>query len=126
MLRVDLNIRCSNRCAKPERPIGSSTEPTSYQTWTETFAVFGSGIAKTRSPFGKVRIVYCSGATLSALELVPAGVEDVAHAASANMAARNITKRGMETPWLCSVLAVRRTRKSSAEPTNASLTHART
>ena len=34
-MRVALNIRCSNMCAKPERPAGSSFEPTSYQTCTD-------------------------------------------------------------------------------------------
>jgi len=39
---VALNIRCSNRWAKPERPAGSSLDPTLYQTWTVTFEVSAS------------------------------------------------------------------------------------
>ena len=31
---VPLNIKCSNRCAKPVLPFGSSFDPTLYQTVT--------------------------------------------------------------------------------------------
>ena len=63
MLRVALNMRCSNRCANPERPAGSSFEPTSYHTCTDTFAVPASCMAKTRRPLGSVRCVNFSGST---------------------------------------------------------------
>src|SRR6185369_4103807 len=61
MLAVALNIRCSNRCAKPERPAGSFFEPTSYQTATDTLAVLESGSAYTRRPLASVRICGCRG-----------------------------------------------------------------
>jgi hypothetical protein len=55
MLRVALNSMCSNRCANPERPCGSSLDPTWYQTCTVTFGVALSTDQNTFSPLASVR-----------------------------------------------------------------------
>ena len=54
---VLFKMTLSNRWAKPERPFGSSFEPTSYQTCTETLAVDGSRSAYTFRPLARVREV---------------------------------------------------------------------
>jgi hypothetical protein len=52
---VALNIRCSKRWAKPERPWGSSLEPTPYQTWIVTLGVVLSMALSTCRPLARVR-----------------------------------------------------------------------
>ena len=66
MLRVALNIMCSNRWAKPERPAGSSLEPTPYQTCTVTFDVERSSAVTTFSPLARVRVSNFSGGMATA------------------------------------------------------------
>ena len=68
-----LNIRCSNRWAKPLRPLGSSLLPTWYQMLTATTGALRSVCTTTRRPFGRVKLSWgmstdgafaaCSGAT---------------------------------------------------------------
>src|SRR5207342_3777051 len=60
-----LNIRCSNRCAKPVRPVGSSFEPTWYQMATDTTGALRSVCTITRRPLDKVNDSY--GMSSSAL-----------------------------------------------------------
>ena len=48
------NIRCSNRCAKPLRPAGSSLLPTWYQMFTATIGALRSVCTITRRPLGRV------------------------------------------------------------------------
>ena len=48
-----LNIRCSNRCAKPVRPAGSSLEPTWYQMLTATIGALRSVCTITRRPLAQ-------------------------------------------------------------------------
>ncbi len=48
-----LNIRCSNRCAKPVRPFRSFRDPTLYATATDTTGAARSGETITRRPFFK-------------------------------------------------------------------------
>jgi hypothetical protein len=50
------NIRCSNRCAKPLRPAGSSLLPTWYQTLTATIGALRSVCTTTRRPLGRVKV----------------------------------------------------------------------
>jgi len=47
------NIRCSKRWAKPDRPAGSSLEPTPYQTFTCTSGRSWSGAMITWSPLSR-------------------------------------------------------------------------
>ena len=51
-----LNIRCSNRCAKPVRPAGSSFEPTLYQMLTATTGALRSSWTTTRRPLASVKV----------------------------------------------------------------------
>ncbi|MNY24417.1 hypothetical protein D3C86_1581290 [compost metagenome] len=44
------NIRCSNRCANPVDPLGSSLEPTLYQTDTATTGALRSSWTSTVRP----------------------------------------------------------------------------
>ena len=53
-----LNIRCSNRCAKPVRPAGSSLLPTWYQMLTATIGALRSVCTTTRRPLGSVNSSY--------------------------------------------------------------------
>ena len=52
------NIRCSNRCAKPVRPAGSSLQPTWYQRLTATIGALRSVCTITRRPLGRVNCSY--------------------------------------------------------------------
>src|ERR1044072_7623562 len=63
MFFVDLNMRCSKRCAKPLRLSGSSFEPTLYQTWMATVGFERSCAVMTVSPFGSVRSLKLMGGT---------------------------------------------------------------
>src|SRR6476659_2699412 len=63
MCAVLLNIRCSNRCAKPERPCGSSFEPTWYQTCTATVGPAWSSTLSTCRPLASVRSRYFTAGT---------------------------------------------------------------
>src|SRR4249919_4101594 len=65
MCAVLLNIRCSNRCAKPERPCGSSFEPTWYQTCTATVGLAWSSTLSTCRPLASVRSRYFTVGTTS-------------------------------------------------------------
>ncbi len=56
MSRVALNIMCSNRWAKPERPAGSSLAPTPYHTWIATLGVVRSCDHSTFRPLARVRL----------------------------------------------------------------------
>ena len=49
-----LNIRCSNRWAKPLRPAGSSLLPTWYHRFTATIGALRSVCTITRRPLGRV------------------------------------------------------------------------
>ncbi len=57
ILSVDLNIRCSRKCAIPETPGGSSAPPTRYQTMCVTTGARWSGTTTTSRPFGRVNWV---------------------------------------------------------------------
>src|SRR5260221_7537178 len=48
---VPLNIRCSNKWAKPSLPLGSSLDPTLYQTVTAATGALWSSWTTTVSPF---------------------------------------------------------------------------
>src|SRR5262245_61788357 len=62
-----MNIRCSNRCAKPVRPCASSLDPTWYHTSTATSGLERSTCRITGSPFSSTNvsnaIVSIGGAT---------------------------------------------------------------
>src|SRR5262245_55135347 len=51
-----MNIRCSNRCAKPVRPGDSSLEPTWYHTSTATSGLERSTWRITGSPFSRTNV----------------------------------------------------------------------
>lgn len=51
------NIRCSNRCAKPVLPAGSSPEPMWYQMLTATTGALWSSCTTTVRPLGRVKRV---------------------------------------------------------------------
>ena len=53
------NIMCSNRCANPVRPLGSTRKPMLYMTSTSTTGAVWSGLTTTFSPLGSVK--YSSG-----------------------------------------------------------------
>ena len=54
---MPLNIRCSNRCAKPVLPFGSSFDPTLYQTLTATTGALWSSWTITVSPLASLKVV---------------------------------------------------------------------
>src|SRR5436305_2649540 len=51
-----MNIRCSNRCAKPVRPGDSSFDPTWYHTSTATRGLERSTWKITGSPFSRTNV----------------------------------------------------------------------
>src|SRR5665213_694345 len=53
-----MNIRCSNRCAKPVRPVFSRAEPTWYHMFVDTSGTAWSSCRITVRPFGSVNCVY--------------------------------------------------------------------
>ena len=65
MFVVDLNMMCSKRWAKPERPAGSSFEPTSYQTATETLA------GDWTHPYSRMEAAYPAGDSDTAAKYWP-------------------------------------------------------
>src|SRR5690606_9592375 len=82
-----LNIRCSNRCAKPLRPAGSFLLPTPYQMLTATVGALRSSCTITFSPLGRVNSWYgmlTTGAGLSscAAGRKKAATSDVARASA--------------------------------------------
>jgi len=92
---VLLNMRCSKRCAKPERPAGSSLPPTPYHTCTLTVGLERSSTATTRRPLASVRSRKSSGGMDSATDAL--GTADTAGAAPwamAVMQAQARRKRG--------------------------------
>src|SRR5579875_332294 len=58
---VPLNIRCSKRWAKPERPGGSSLPPTWWAMLIATVGVRRSSRIRTRRPLGSVRSTNARG-----------------------------------------------------------------
>src|SRR6185369_2426341 len=56
-LSVPLNIRCSNRWAKPVLPFGSSFEPTLYQTLTAAIGALWSSWTMTVRPLLSLKLV---------------------------------------------------------------------
>src|SRR6185312_16867093 len=55
---LPLNIRCSNKCAKPVLPGFSFLEPTWYQVFTATIGALWSSCTSTVSPFFRTNFVY--------------------------------------------------------------------
>src|SRR5207237_3069323 len=55
---LPLNIKCSNRCAKPVFPGFSFFDPTWYQVFTATMGALWSSCTSTVSPFLRTNLVY--------------------------------------------------------------------
>src|ERR1041385_7137089 len=55
---LPLNIRCSNRCAKPVLPGFSFFDPTWYQVFTATMGALWSSCTSTVRPFLSTNFVY--------------------------------------------------------------------
>src|SRR4051812_42777367 len=63
---VPMNMRCSKRCANPERRTGSSFEPTRYQTFTAATGSEWSSWRITVSPFSSLYFSYFSSCARAA------------------------------------------------------------
>src|SRR5262249_15633315 len=87
-----LNIRCSNRCAKPVRPGFSFFDPTWYVRLTCTIGVEWSSDSTTVRPFGSVVIWYWNfGGREAADGLPPATSTSAADTAEAVASRRRLT-----------------------------------
>jgi hypothetical protein len=74
--RVPMNIRCSNKCAKPVRPARSMREPTPYDTFIAICGTEWSSLKMTTIPFDSV--VFAKGIWMSWAAADQASVIDTA------------------------------------------------